>query len=89
MTLGQCRMARRVRETHHPHGPRCVSRTLRSTYDIQGEVASMTHQNLTTHTYTYDNLGREIADSVTLPTLGGVYNPSNIDTAVMEIGLRL
>ena len=56
------------------------------TYDIQGEVASMTDQNLTTHTYTYDNLGREIADSVTLPTLGGVYNPSNIDTAVMEIG---
>ena len=46
----------------------------------------MTDQNLTTHTYTYDNLGREIADSVTLPTLGGVYNPSNIDTAVMEIG---
>ena len=33
-------------------------------YDIQGEVASMTDQNGTTHGYGYDNLGREISDTV-------------------------
>ena len=51
------------------------------TYDRQGEVTSMEDQNETLHTYTYDKLGRQIADTVTLPT----GNPQNIDTTVMEI----
>ena len=35
------------------------------TYDMQGELTSATDQNGTTHNYSYDNLGRETADSVT------------------------
>ena len=50
------------------------------TYDRQGEVTSMTDQNATTHTYSYDNLGRETADSVTQYT-GGAVDPS-----VLRIG---
>ena len=48
------------------------------TYDRQGEVATMTDQNGTTHQYTYDQLGRQVSDTVT--TLG-----SGIDDSVLRI----
>ena len=35
------------------------------TYDRQGETTSMTDQNGTTHAYSFDHVGRELADSVT------------------------
>ena len=50
-------------------------------YNRQGEVTSMTDQNGTVHTYTYDNFGREIADKATVAQ----GNPAAIDTSVMEI----
>ncbi len=50
-------------------------------YDRQGEVTEMEDQNQTVHDYTYDNLGRQISDSVTLPS----GNPADIDTSVMRI----
>jgi RHS repeat-associated protein len=51
------------------------------TYNRQGEVLTMKDQNGTVHNYTYDNLGRKVADEVTLPE----GNPAKIDTAVMKI----
>jgi RHS repeat-associated protein len=47
-------------------------------YDSQGEVTSMTDQNGTTHSYTYDGLGRKVSDAVT--TLG-----SGVDNGVLRI----
>jgi RHS repeat-associated protein len=44
------------------------------TYDDLGEVATYTDQNGTLHTYSYDVLGRQIADAVTLPTGSAVSN---------------
>jgi YD repeat-containing protein len=49
------------------------------TYNRQGQVVTKTDQNRTVHTYTYDPLGRPLANSVT--ALG-----SDIDGAVNQIG---
>lgn len=49
------------------------------TYNRQGEVASMKDQNGTVHSYTYDKLGREVADSVTSYVTGA------IDASVLRI----
>ena len=51
------------------------------TYDRQGEMTSMTDQNGTTHTYSYDGVGRLLSDSVTVPS----GNPADIDTTVASI----
>lgn len=49
------------------------------TYNRQGRVASKTDQNGVVHAYSYDLLGRQIADVVTIP-LG-----SPVDTAIQQI----
>jgi RHS repeat-associated protein len=51
------------------------------TFNRQGQMTTMTDQNETTHTYTYDGDGRLLADSVSVPT----DNPANIDMTVQSI----
>src|SRR5271156_53501 len=48
------------------------------TYDIQGEVTTVTDQNGTVHTYVYDLLGRRTNDCVT--TVG-----TGVDSTVLQI----
>ncbi len=50
------------------------------TYNILGQQITMVDQNVTTHTYTYDQLGRRISDAV------AVYsgNPQGVDTSVLR-----
>ena len=52
------------------------------TVDAQGQTLTMTDRNGTTHTYSYDSLGRQIADTIT--TLG-----SGVDGSVMKITTAL
>ena len=44
-----------------------VTPTETYTYNEQGQVKTYTDRNGTTHTYTYDDLGRQTADTVTIP----------------------
>jgi RHS repeat-associated protein len=48
------------------------------TYNALGETASFTDRNQTTHTYTYDVLGRRTADAVTITR-------ADVDTAVQRL----
>ena len=50
------------------------------TYNALGEILTKTDQNGTTHTYSYDVLGRQILDSVNIPT------GSNVDRTILAIG---
>ena len=50
----------------------------KTTYDALGEVLTTTDRNGTVHTYTYDNVGRQIVDTVTTAGPG-------VDTTVMRI----
>ena len=52
------------------------------TYNALGQVFSKLDQNGTTHTYTYDDLGRQILDSVSIAG----ENPYMLDTSVLAIG---
>ena len=52
-------------------------------YDRQAEVATTTDANFTTHTLTYNGLGAESTDTVTVPD----GNPANIDLTVTEIAM--
>jgi RHS repeat-associated protein len=51
------------------------------TYNAAGQVITKTDQNGTVHTYTYDVLGRQTSDAVTIAS----GNPENIDTSVLRI----
>ena len=51
------------------------------TFDRQGETTTMEDQNQTLHGYGYDGAGRELCDSITVPT----GNPANIDLTVTSI----
>ncbi|MEN6662873.1 MAG: RHS repeat domain-containing protein, partial [Phycisphaerae bacterium] len=55
---------------------------IESRYTAAGMVASVTDQNGTTHTYTYDDLGRMVRDGVTAVGTG-------IDDAVLAIATTL
>jgi RHS repeat-associated protein len=51
-------------------------------YNNLGQPISKTDQNGTTHTYSYDVLGRETLDSVAVTT----GNPQNVDTSILALG---
>ena len=51
------------------------------TYDRQGETLTDEDQNQTLHTLTYDGIGHELTDSITVPD----GNPANIDLTVTEL----
>ena len=53
------------------------------TYDRQAETSTTTDANFTTHTITYNGLGAELTDTVTVPD----GNPANIDLTVTEIAM--
>ena len=53
------------------------------TYDRQAETSTTTDANFTTHTLTYNGLGAELTDTVTVPD----GNPANIDLTVTEIAM--
>ena len=53
------------------------------TYDRQAEVNTSTDANDTTHALTYNGLGSELTDTVTVPD----GNPADIDLTVTEIAM--
>jgi RHS repeat-associated protein len=51
------------------------------TYNTAGQVLTKTDQNGTVHSYTYDVLGRQTSDAVTVAS----GNPQHVDTTVLRI----
>jgi YD repeat-containing protein len=69
------------RECPTPPGSLSGLQAVEYSYDRQAETDTTTDANGTTHTFTYNGLGRESTDTVTVPD----GNPANIDLTVTEL----
>lgn len=79
-----------VAEVHHPDkstGAASGTEDEVYTYNALGQVKTATDRNGTTHTYTYDVLGRQISDAITTPGSGIDQSVLRIETAY-DIGGR-